>query len=125
MAPARHPGDPVGVTEPLRDRMQSDLPAAMKARDATRVSVLRTTLAAVANAEAVHPADGAVAAGLLGDVARKDLSEDDVRSIVARERDDLATTAGEMEQLGQAEEAAELGGRAAILDGYLADYLAG
>src|SRR3954453_20775009 len=107
-------GDSVSVTEPLRQRMHADLPAAMKARDAARVGVLRTTLAAVANAEAVHPADGAQPFGLLGDVARKDLSEDDVRSIVARERDDLATTAGEMEQLGQAEEAAELGGRAAI-----------
>src|SRR3954447_1484643 len=113
-------GDSVSVTEPLRQRMHADLPAAMKARDASRVSVLRTTLAAVANAEAVHPADGAEATRLLGDVARKHLSEDDVRSIVVRERDDLATSAEEMQRLGQDEEAAELGGRAAILDRYLA-----
>jgi uncharacterized protein YqeY len=50
----------------LRERLQAGLAPALRAGDAARVSVLRTTLAAVANAEAVdasgaRPASGAFA----------------------------------------------------------------
>ena len=59
-------GDPVRMAPSLRERLQAGLPAAMKAGDRLRVSVLRTTLAAIANAEAVdasatRPARGAFA----------------------------------------------------------------
>jgi hypothetical protein len=42
------------VDAPLRDRLQSSLKSAMRERDATATSVLRTTLSAIANAEAVE-----------------------------------------------------------------------
>jgi uncharacterized protein YqeY len=59
----------------LRERLQAGLAPALRAGDATRLSVLRTTLAAVANAEAVdasgaRPASGAFA----GDVPAADLA---------------------------------------------------
>ena len=100
--------------------MHADLPAAIKARDASRVSVLRTTLAALANAEAVDLSGPRSAAGLLGDVERRLLSERDMREIVSRERAELRAAAQEMERLGQRREAVELEARAGILESYLA-----
>jgi len=100
--------------------MQADLPAAIKARDASRVSVLRTTLGALANAEAVDLSGPRSTAGLLGDVERKLLSERDMREIVSRERAELWAAAQEMERLGQRREAVELEARAGILESYLA-----
>lgn len=107
------------VVTPIRERLQADLPAALKARDALRVSVLRATLAAVGNAEAVAPSELQEAAGLLADVARKALSEGDVRAIVGRERDDLLASAQEMVRLGRPE-AQGLRAQADILGAYLA-----
>jgi uncharacterized protein len=97
------------------------LAPALRAHDAARVSVLRTTLAAVANAEAVdasgvRPVSGAFA----GDVPRRQLSEDDVRAIVVAVRDELRTAEAELRTVGRADAAADLDARAAVLDGYLA-----
>lgn len=99
--------------------MHDDLSAAMRTRDATRVGVLRTTLGAVSNAEAVDAA-AAVRTGLLGDVGRRQLADDEIRAIVDAERGDLAATAAELRGIGQLAEADELMRRAAILDAYLA-----
>jgi len=56
---------------------------------------LRTTLAALANAEGVDPAADAplVRAGLFGDVERRSVRADDVVSIVTGERDGLHAAA--------------------------------
>ena len=101
------------------DRIRADLPAAMKARDSSRVAVLRTTLAALANAEAVDPSNPTARTGLLGDVARIELTDDDVRDIICRERDELRASERELSALGQSDAAAELAARAAVLDAYL------
>ena len=102
--------------------MQADLNAAMKARDSTRVAVLRAALAAIANAEAVA-SDGAVSltapAGST-EVARRELSEVDVRLIVERERAELRGAADERERLGRGDDAAELRAQAEVLEVYLA-----
>jgi hypothetical protein len=108
------------MSDGLRHQMQADLSPAIKARDTSRVAVLRTTLAAIANAEAVDPGQPTPRVGLLGDVERRQLTGDDVRRIVIGERDDLLATAAEMDRLGQVASASDLGARAAILDGYLA-----
>ena len=101
--------------------MGADLTAAMKARDSTRVAVLRAALAAIANAEAVA-SDGRVSltapAGST-EVARRDLSDVDVRLIVERERAELLAAADEREGLGRPDDAAEMRGQAAVLEGYL------
>ncbi len=103
----------------LRKQLEADLPSALKARDAARAGVLRTTLAAIANAEAVDLAGDHERAGLLGDVARRALSDDDVRVIVERERDELHRLAVHMHDIGQADESADLATRAAVLEHYL------
>ena len=105
----------------IRSRLQTDLTAAMKARDSTRVAVLRATLAAIANAEAVA-SDGRVSltapAGST-EVARRELSDSDVRLIVERERDDVLGAADERERLGRPDDAEELRAQADALEAYL------
>jgi uncharacterized protein len=106
----------------IRERLQADLPAAMKARDAATVSVLRTTLAALSNAEAVEQGD----AGALGtrgvyssEAARRELSSDDERTVVQREIEELLASAEESEDAGQTDEAEILRGKAEVLTRYL------
>ena len=104
----------------MREELQAGLAPAMRARDAPRVSVLRTTLAAVANAEAVdasgaQPAPGAYAT----DVPRRHLSDDEVRAVVVATRDELRAAEAELRTVGQADAAADLATQAAVLDGYL------
>ena len=100
--------------------MQADLRSAMSAKDKTTVAVLRTTLAALSNAEAVgaegsRPAVGAFA----NEVARKELDEADVRGIVERERAELEASAAEYVAVGEDDEAASLRAQIAVLDRYL------
>lgn len=73
------------------------------------MSALRTTLAAVANTEAVDPSEPMAEVGLLADVQRKQLSEDDNCGIVARERHEHCEAAQEIPA-----NAAEFSRRAAI-----------
>ena len=103
------------MSEPIRDRLQSSLKTAMRARDAHATSVLRTTLSAIANAEAVE-----VPAGNKDtEVPRKVLSEADVVAVVRSEHDDLASTAVQLRALGRLDEAAVLGAKAAVLQTHL------
>jgi uncharacterized protein YqeY len=106
----------------IREQMRADLVAALKGGDLVAVSVLRTTLAALATAEAVDPGAGAplVRAGLFGDVARRSLSAADLVSIVAGERDELQAAAAVLDEAGRTVEAAGCRARAAVLDQYLA-----
>jgi uncharacterized protein YqeY len=104
------------VPASIRDEMQAALRAAMQSRQPLTISVLRSTLAAVANAEAVDPTTADRGAT---EAARKDLTEDDIRGIVTAERDELRTAATEMSSLGQTAKAADLAQQATTLDGYL------
>ena len=105
------------MTNALRNRLESDLRVALKSGDAMRVSVLRTTLSALSNAEAV---DASVVPAGVTEVARRELGDQDVRSIVERERDELRTTADRMRRVGAPDRARELVAQARLLDGYLA-----
>jgi uncharacterized protein len=108
------------MTPSLRARLQADLLPALKAGDDARVGVLRTTLAALSNAEAVDDSRSLPAAGAFAtDVARRRLSEPEVVEVVTGARDELRSLAAEMHAIGQADEGAGLDARAAILDGYL------
>jgi uncharacterized protein YqeY len=106
----------------MRDSMQADLKTAMSARDRTTVAVLRTTLAALSNAEAVS-ADGsrATTGVFANEVDRKVLDDADVLAIIERERAELQASAHEYEAVGQHDEAAELRRQVAVLDRYLTD----
>jgi uncharacterized protein YqeY len=105
-----------GVTGALRERLEADLRVALSRRDALRLSVLRTTVAAVSNAEAVDPS--LVPEGV-SEVPRRELGEDDVRRIVEQERDELRTTAVRMRRVGADDRARELSAQARVLDGFL------
>lgn len=108
------------VTQPIRLRLQSDIPAAMKARDSLRVSVLRTAVAAIANAEAVDATGSQPASGLHANEAPRLLVHDhEAVAIVVSIRDELHEAAEEMRALGQHEVAEEKLRQATILDAYL------
>ena len=99
--------------------MQDALTAAIKAGDEARVDVLRSTLAAISNAEAVDLAGPTTPVGVTGDVERRRLSDDDITAIIAGERDELSSTAEHLQRLGRTSRARELETRAAILGEYL------
>ena len=109
----------------LRQRLQSALVPAMRARDTTTVSAIRAALATVANAEAVPveqrrasltegPVAGTVGVGA-SEAARRELTEDDVRSLLRAEVEGYLETAAELDAAGQEGGAADLRARAAAL----------
>ena len=100
----------------LQRRLQADLRVAIEQRDALRLSVLRTTLAALSNAEAVDP--GNYAPGVT-EVPRRVLPDEEIRCVVERERDELRATARGMHRVGAHDRARELLRQADVLDGYL------
>jgi uncharacterized protein YqeY len=102
----------------IAERMRADLVAALKGREPARASALRVALAALANAEAVDPTGPLVAAGLGGDVARRERDEAQAVAIVAAERDDLRDQAAALRARGRSE-ADDLDDRAAVLSAYL------
>jgi hypothetical protein len=103
----------------LRRRLQVALTSAMAARDRPVVSVLRTTLAAIANAEAVDPTGPTRPVGLRDDVERRHLDEEDVRAIVRREREELRSAADELARVGRPDRAEALRAQAAVITAHL------
>lgn len=92
----------------LTARLRDDLGAALRQRDLPKVKVLRSVLSSIANAEAVPVADsgreigdgpiaGAVAGLGAAETERRVLTDDDVRAIIAAERDELLDTAALVE----------------------------
>ncbi|MET0626988.1 MAG: hypothetical protein ABW033_00860 [Acidimicrobiia bacterium] len=114
----------------MRDRLQAGLLAAMKAKDPTAVKALRSTLAAIANAEAVaatlrpagadHPIAGSVRGLGAGDVSRRALSELDVVDIVDTGIAERVEHARQYDALDQTTAADQLRAEAAVLQSYLA-----
>ena len=107
----------------LRERMSAALPGAMRARDRVAVAALRSALAAVANAEAVHidtvPRAGALEHAQAGhgaaDAPRRDLTEADVRAVVEAEVAEHDHAAQHLLEVGRPEEAAAVAGQAQVL----------
>src|SRR3954467_3325992 len=109
-----------GMVSTLRHRLQADLRVALENRDALRLSVLRTTLSALSNAEAVDP--GEYGAPEVTEVPRRVLTDSEMRAVVERERDELRATARGMHRVGAHDRARQLLGQADVLDGYLAGW---
>lgn len=115
----------------LQSRMRHDLTAAMRARDRESVRVLRTLLAAIANAEAqpdaddapMRVSDGAIAGAADGlaaaEVARRELDAGEVLAIVEAERDERLGAADDLAARGAPEAAASLRAEAAVVERYL------
>jgi uncharacterized protein len=107
-----------GMVSTLRHRLQADLRIALEDRDGLRLSVIRTTLSALSNAEAVDPGDGW--GPEVTEVPRRVLTDPEMRAVVERERDELRATARGMHRVGAHDRARQLLGQADVLDGYLA-----
>jgi uncharacterized protein YqeY len=111
--------------EPVRKQLTTALRAALKRRDRAKVSVLRPTLAAIENAEAVEDearpvVDDAHIAGSVGRLgageARRVVVDDQAaRAIVASEAQERHAAAEEYERLGRGDEAARLRDEADLL----------
>lgn len=99
---------------PLRAVLRRDLADARSAGDTEMVSLLRTLIAAIDNAEAVDPdgSDGAT------EVPRRRLGASDVAGIIAAERDELRAAAEAFERRGNAEEGRRLRSLAERTDRY-------
>jgi uncharacterized protein YqeY len=110
------------VSETLRERLKAALPTAMKQRDAVLLPALRSTLAALDNAEAVPVTDSGPAAlehtplGVgVREAERRPLSEDDVRRLVHAEIAERESAARDLEHAGHLAPAERLRAEAAAL----------
>jgi uncharacterized protein YqeY len=98
-----------GMAE-LKDRLRTDLTAAIKARDEVRSSTLRMVLTAVTNAE------------VAGKSARE-LSDDDVVGLLGTEAKKRREAAEAYDQAGREQSAAKERAEAAVLAEYLPEQL--
>jgi uncharacterized protein len=114
------PGGPWDDPQALQRRLKADLSGALKAGDAQLVAVIRTLMAAIANAEAVE-LDASQPKEVQGwaEAPRRRLTGEDLSRIMRREAADLRAAAVEYEQHGQPQEAARLRRSAGFVDRYL------
>jgi uncharacterized protein len=105
-----------------RDDLGRRLLAARKARDAVRVSALRTAMSAIDNAETPDgpvPSAGAIAESAAGvgsaEVARRLLSDSDVRALLRAEVDERLAAAKESADGGRTDRAADLRAEADVI----------
>ncbi|WP_052434561.1 GatB/YqeY domain-containing protein [Streptacidiphilus melanogenes] len=117
---------------PLRHRLRDALGVAIKGRDRLSASVLRATLGAIENAEAV-PADAASAGSVPGslaierspvgvgaaEVARRVLTEGDVHAIVRAELAEREAAADTYLRAGRPEQADRLRAEIEVLAAFL------
>jgi uncharacterized protein YqeY len=110
------------VSVSLRQELREALPAAMKARDKVAVGVLRSTLAAIENAEAIVPADTkavSIEQSPLGvgaaEAERRVLTSEDVIRIVRDEVASRESAAAGYERAGHADRASALRAEARFL----------
>jgi uncharacterized protein YqeY len=109
------------VTTALPDRVQADLLAARKARDARAVNALRTLLAAIANAEAPPaPTTSSLAPPTIGLVEhqRLILTDEDHRRILQEQVDTRREAIAEYDAIGQREAADALRAELEVLERY-------
>ena len=85
----------------------------------TRVKLLRTTMSAIQNAEAVDGAASVEGVVGYGDVQRRTLTDDDVNEIILREVEEFERSLAEYRQIGQTERARGLQMELEVLRGYL------
>jgi uncharacterized protein len=90
----------------LKDRLRTDLTTAMKARDTVRTRTLRSALTAVSTAE------------VAGRTSRE-LSDDEVIKVLAREAKRRREAADAFDAAGRAEQASAERAEGDVLEGYL------
>jgi uncharacterized protein YqeY len=109
-----------------RTELRRRLLVARKDRDAARASVLRSAMSAIDNAETLDepvPSAGAIADSAVGigaaDIARRFLSENEIRVLIRGEIDERHDAAAQFAQAGHADRAAAIRDEAAVLSGLL------
>jgi uncharacterized protein YqeY len=100
----------------VRTNLRRALATALRAKDTEVVSALRTAIAAIDDAEAVDPA--AYDAGAT-EVARRRLSEDDVRAVLQGHVDGFLTEADGYDALGRQDAADRLRRQADAMRGFV------
>jgi uncharacterized protein len=113
----------------ISTRLRADLTAALKARDSVTVAALRSALTALDNAGAVEapasPVEGSehVAGAAAGvgstDIARRVLTEDDVKAILRSQAEEHSRAAGEYGRIGRDDLAERFRSEAEVLTAYL------
>jgi uncharacterized protein YqeY len=113
-----------------RARLREALLSARKDRDATLVSALRSALSAIDNAETPDgarvdaSASGTIAGGVVGlgaaEVARRELSDAQIRALMQGEIDERLAAAREIDRT-HTQRAATLRAEAAVLSDLLGD----
>lgn len=96
----------MGFMSALKDRLRADLTTSIKARDEVRSSTLRMVLTAITNAEVAGK-------------AHRELSDEDVVSVLSSEAKKRREAATAFEDGGRAEMAAKEKAEAAVLADYL------
>ena len=114
-----------------RSLLHASLLSARKKRDSTRAAALRSVLSAIDNAETPDAvvvqgrASGAIAGAVAGlgatEVARRELSERQIRDLVRSEIDERRSAADQFTAGGHAERAAALHAEVAVFTGLLGD----
>lgn len=118
------------TVEQWKEQLRVALKTELRARRSFAVAVLRETLAAIDNAEAAELAAaptvelGVIAGGVAGlgagEVARKQLTPEDVSKLIGRELDERRAAQAQYRALGRNEEAETLGLQLEVLNGLLA-----
>ena len=105
----------------VASRLKADLAIAMRERDKLRVSTIRGLISAIDNAGAVEVKSQGYdpKIGLGHDVARRDVSDDDIQRIIIAESDDLLAARDVYTGLGQTKRAEEFARRVEIVSSYL------
>lgn len=112
------------IAEAFRARLRADLKAAMRMRRAVDISVLRSLIAAVDNAQAVPTGDHPEKSHFhrfgegSAEVPRLVLSQDDLHVLLAREIADRRAAASELVTHGQGERAEQLMEEITIIERY-------
>ena len=104
------------------ERLKADLRIAMKARQNSTISAIRSMLAAIDNAGAVELDESLTpTVGTSGDVPRRILSEEQVQEILHREAENRRSAIATYERLRRQEEADRLRAELAVFGRYLDD----
>jgi uncharacterized protein YqeY len=107
----------------LRDRLRAALRVALRERDPIATAAIRSAVSAIDNAEAVdqpHAPHARLGVGV-GDVARRELSANEIVEILQAEIVERDSAAAEYERTGRAERATRLRAEAAALSSLLDD----
>ena len=120
--------EPIPNPVRVRQRLRESLRVAISSRDEIAVAALRSALSAVDNAEAVDRSHAPAPTEVIGDVrlgvgagevARRELTAEDVLEVVRVEVTDRTAAAAEYERLGRVEQASRLKAEAKALLSFL------